>query len=230
MPRRCGGAGMGNHIVQRLLVLGPSLAIAPVFVGQLVALERRALPGLKALELLLLTDRQPELHHDGASGLQLGFEVVDLAIRLLPAVDRGELLDPLDQHPTVIAAVEDRYPSRRGHPAPEAQQVGLVRFFLGRRAGAVYTQVARVETGAYPADGAALAGGIGALVYQQQAAAGKIRPAYQRAQFLLVAGQLLAIFLLAPPQTVIDLLQHGPGRGRQRWRRGAAFGLVAQCA
>src|SRR3990172_3993994 len=58
-PRREGGRGTVDHVADRGLVLLPLLAVAPVFVGDLEALEGDFLAQLEAPELLLLADRQP---------------------------------------------------------------------------------------------------------------------------------------------------------------------------
>src|SRR5438552_9587004 len=61
-PWRDRSARLLEHVARRLLVRVPPGAVAPVFLGDLVLLVRRRLPVLEAPELLVLRDRQPELH------------------------------------------------------------------------------------------------------------------------------------------------------------------------
>src|ERR1700674_1765058 len=60
-PRRDLGAGTIDHVTDGNFVLIPLFAVAPVFGGNLEALECRVLPRPEALQLLRLTDLQPEL-------------------------------------------------------------------------------------------------------------------------------------------------------------------------
>src|SRR6202162_2029632 len=70
-PRRDLGAGTIDHVADRSFVLAPLLAIAPVFGGNLEALERRVLPRPEASQLLRLADLQPELDDDRVAGGEL---------------------------------------------------------------------------------------------------------------------------------------------------------------
>ena len=113
-PGRVPGACGGDHVVHRLLVRLPLLAIAPVLVGQLPALVRQTLALLEAPQLFVLGDVHPVLHQDDAMGHQLRFEVVDLGVGPLPLGVGGEAFDALHQDAAVPRAVEDREPPGPG--------------------------------------------------------------------------------------------------------------------
>src|SRR5512141_3067812 len=59
-PGRDLAAGAVYHVAYRLLVFAPFLAVAPVLLGDLEALEAGLLPQGEALELFLRRDLQPE--------------------------------------------------------------------------------------------------------------------------------------------------------------------------
>jgi hypothetical protein len=59
-----GVVGLDEHVLQGLLVVGAVGEVAPVLAGQLPALERVALAGAEAAQLLVLGDVQPELDED----------------------------------------------------------------------------------------------------------------------------------------------------------------------
>ena len=129
--------GQAQHVVDRLGVLGPLLAVAPVLLGQLPGLERVVPAAFEAAQLLLVREVHPELDHDHALFGQGVFEVVDLVVGPAPLLLGGQLLHPLDQDPAVPAAVED------GHAAPTGQRAarsatgsgGATRRGWGRRRG-----------------------------------------------------------------------------------------------
>src|SRR5689334_15907934 len=76
IPRRQVGAGARDHVANRLLVEAPLLAIAPIFGGDLEALERGVRALLESAELLLFADGEPELDDDDAVFGQSLFEIV----------------------------------------------------------------------------------------------------------------------------------------------------------
>ena len=78
--------------------------------------------GLESLELLLLADLQPELHHDHALHHEAAFELHDLVVGAHPLLARGEVLDALDQYPAVPAAVEHAHPALPGTFAQKRQR------------------------------------------------------------------------------------------------------------
>ena len=91
---------------------------------------------------------------------QLLLEVVDLAVGPAPLGRAGEPLDPLDQHPAVPGAVEDRDPPVARHIAPEPPEIGPPLLLVGRCRDRIDPVLARVERHGHAADGAALAGGV----------------------------------------------------------------------
>ena len=74
LPRRVRVLGPLEHVLDRLRVLRPLLAVAPVLVGDLPALQRVLLALLEALELLLVGDVQPELHEHAALDAERALE------------------------------------------------------------------------------------------------------------------------------------------------------------
>src|SRR4051812_288894 len=108
--------GLGGHVLDRLFVGGPLLAVAPVVRRQLPGLEGVLLAGLEALQLLALRHVHPELHQHHALVHQHAFEVDDLVVGAGPLARGGEALDPLDEHPPVPRSVE------HGHAAPTGQR------------------------------------------------------------------------------------------------------------
>src|SRR5690554_6242541 len=90
-PGRC----VREHLVDGALVVIPALAVAPVLVGELVALVGRSGAGLEASELLVLVVGEEELDHHPAVGQQLLLEVGDVAVGPLPLGPGGEPLVPV---------------------------------------------------------------------------------------------------------------------------------------
>ena len=79
-------AGPGDHVLDRLLVGVALLAVPPVLVGQLPALQRVLLALLESLQLLLRRDVQPELDQDRPLVGEAALEVVDLVVGARPLV------------------------------------------------------------------------------------------------------------------------------------------------
>jgi hypothetical protein len=98
---------------------------------------------------------------------QLFLELVDLVVGAHPVGFGAEAFDALDQHAAVPGTVEDG----DGRPfarqmAPEAPQVGLRAFLLGRRGDRHDAVLARIQRAGDATDGAALAGRVHALEHQ----------------------------------------------------------------
>src|SRR6476659_978200 len=157
VPRRGIGRGALDHVVHRARVGGPLLAVAPVLGGDLEALVRDVLARLEAAQLLGGRDGQPELGDDGAGLGELLLELVDLAVGAHPVELGAELLHALHQHAPVPGAVEDRRLAVSRDVAPEAPQVRLRAFFVGRRGHRDHSEEARVHGLREAPDGAALA-------------------------------------------------------------------------
>src|SRR3954453_12868871 len=170
-PRRRGGSprwGAPEHLLQRGLVGGALLAVAPVLVGELPALQGILAAPLEALQLLGLGDVQEELGEDQAVVGQHALEVVDLAVGPPPLLLGGEALDALDEHAPVPGAIEHGHPAPAGQRGDKAVQV-VVALLVGRRCGErLDADVAGVERGDETLDGAALAARVPALEQDAQ--------------------------------------------------------------
>ena len=80
---------------------------------------------LKAFQLGLLIDRQPELHQHHTGFTELLLEVIDLAIGAQPVPRAAEAFDPLHQHPPIPGTIKYGELATCGNVPPEAPQVGL---------------------------------------------------------------------------------------------------------
>ncbi len=171
VPRRPGRLGALEHVLDGRAVLVPALAVAPVLVGQLPALERILLALAEATQLLLGRDVHPDLHDDDALEVQRALELDDLGVRALPLLGRRESLDALDEHAAVPAAVEHGHAAVPREVLDEALEIEVA-LLVGRGRGVLRdAHVAGVERRDEPLDGAALAGGVPALEDHEQAGA-----------------------------------------------------------
>src|SRR2546423_11374348 len=100
-PGRDLGARAIDHVADGDFILIPLFAIAPIFGGDLEALECRVLPRPEASQLLRLADLQPELDPNPVAGGELFLEIVDLVVGKHPPIDRAITFDPPGHHPTV---------------------------------------------------------------------------------------------------------------------------------
>ena len=114
----------------------------------------------EAAQLLLVREVHPELDHDHALFGQRVLEVVDLVVGPTPLHLGGQPLHPLDQHPSVPAAVEDRHAAPAGQRRPEAPQEMVAQLVVrgGGEGGDV--DVTWIERLDQALDGATLAGGV----------------------------------------------------------------------
>ena len=191
-----------HHVADRGDVLIPFFAISPILFGNLEALEFRILALLESPQLLVSTDLEPELDDHGSSRHQLVFEIVDFGVGPQPILLGAESLDSFDQHPTVPGAVEDGDATGTRHMTPEAPQIGLSAFLLGRRGNGNDLVLAGVKGFDRAAYAAPLASRIRPLEdHDQRAALGKPgivgqleKPTLPMGQFplILLLGQLLA--------------------------------------
>src|SRR6266550_388455 len=187
------GARAIDHVADGDFVLIPLFAIAPVFGGDLEALECRVLPRPEASQLLRLADLQPELEHNRVAGGELFLELVDLVVGAHPLVDRAIAFHPLDQHPTVPGAIENHDPAVRRYVTPEAPQIGLRALFLGRRGGGHGDVLPRIERTGDAPNRAALAGSVRTLEDEDQRMMREALVARQSGQLALVLLQLLLV-------------------------------------
>ena len=167
-PGRPFGAGGAQQMVVRLLVQRPLLARVQVAKAELPVLGRVVDALLQAPALLVKADVQHELHDDGAVLAQHALEVVDLAVALLGGFLVDPALDHRHQHVLVVAAVVDHEFARRRHLMVDAPQVVVAALQFAGRLPADDAHAQRAGFLEHGADGAVLAGGVGALQQHKQ--------------------------------------------------------------
>src|SRR5215813_15036575 len=155
--------GAVQHFADRLLVLLPLPAVAPVVRTDLVVLEAVGLARLEPLELRLPIDVQEELGHLHAVRGERPLEGVDLVVGALPLGFPRQPLHPLHQHPAVPASVEDRDLAAGGQPVPEPPEVVVPAALLVRWSDGPHLVPARIQLGGEPLDAPALPCGVPAL-------------------------------------------------------------------
>src|SRR6202521_116240 len=218
-PRRDLGAGTIDHVADGDFVLIPLFAIAPVFGGDLEALECGVLAGPEASQLLRLADLQPELDDDRVAGCELFLELVDLVVGTHPLIDGAITFHPLDQQPTVPGAIENHDTAVRRNVTPEAPQIGLRALFLGRRGDGHGDVLPRIERAGDAPNRAAFAGSVRALEDKDQRMMREALVARQFRQLALVLLQLaLVVFagkLLGQVEVAdqLDVVEHRRRRG-----------------
>src|SRR3984893_1465594 len=194
-PRRDLGAGTIDHVADGDFVLIPLFAIAPVFGGDLEALECRVLPRPEASQLFRVADLQPELDDNRVAGGELFLELVDLVVGTHPLVDRAITFYPFDQHPTVPGAIENHDPAVRRYVTPEPPQVGLRALVLGRRGDGHGDVLPRIERAGDAPNRAAFAGSVRTFEDEDQRMMREALVARQLGQLALVLLHLpLVIF------------------------------------
>src|SRR5207244_394434 len=142
------------------------------------------------LELLVLADREPELHQHDAVQDQHLLEIVDLRIRAHPVGLGGEALDALHEHAPIPRAVEQLDATASGYMAPEPPQVRLGALLFARRGGGERVIDARIERAGHAPDRAALAGGVEALEHRDRRQGAERAFARQRVEPALPAVKL----------------------------------------
>ena len=165
---RCHGAcevlGAVEHVLDRLGVRRPLLAVAPVLVGELPRLQRVVLAGLEAAQLLLVGDVHPELDQDRALGDQHASRT--RGSRRRPAPTRRRSAKPSTRSTSTRPYQERSKTAMPPQPGSAGQNrhSQWCRFSssVGAENGA-HPHVARVELLDQPLDRAALAGGVPAL-------------------------------------------------------------------
>ena len=196
MPGGVFGAGLGQHLVHGHLVLGPLLPVAPVLVGDLPLLLGGVLALGEAGQLGVLVDVDPEFDHHRAPVGQIALEFVDLVVGPLPVLLAAEALQPLHHHPAVPGAVEDADMTGARQARPEAPQVLAIQLVGQRRGDGMHVKAPGVQRIGHPADVAALARGVPALVAEDHGDLPPVEHVVQRAQPLLELLELLFILLV----------------------------------
>ena len=126
--------GASEHVLDRLGVGTALLAVAPVLVGQLPALELVLLRLSKRFSCSSSEMCIQSLIRSIALVRERALEVVDLAVGAHPLLAAREALDPLDENPAVPRAVEDGHASPARDLRPEAPQE-VVALLVRRRGG-----------------------------------------------------------------------------------------------
>ena len=205
-PWRGVDVGLLEHIVHRVHVEVPGLAVAPVVGGQLVALERVRAPLLEAAQLLLPGDVQPELDDDGAPVVVEALELADLAVGPLPVGARCQALDALDEHAAVPGAVEDGDAPAPGHARVEALHVVPQQLQRRGRTDRVHAHPARIEVSGEARDRASLAPGVDALDDDHRSRALLVvHPHLQPQQLKLQPLELLVVLDPLDPQRRVEV-------------------------
>ncbi len=196
------GAGMDHHLVDRGLVLGPFLPVAPVLVRDLETLIGHLFAVFEAAQLFFLAHLEPELEQDGPALGQLRLELVDLGVGAAPFRVGGEPLDALHQHPAVPGTVVDGDVSGPGDVAPETPQVVVGLLLVGGGRDGNGAIEAGVDGVGEAADGAPFPTGVDPLEDQ-----------YQRTLFIVgLPGQLIELRLQRAQLRLISLPVEGPGQ------------------
>ena len=141
----------------------PLLAVAPVLVGQLPALEGVVPAGLEPLSCSSWEMCSQSLTMTMPSSARDCSKRRDLVVGPAPLLLGGQLLDPLHQHPPVPASGRARpcRPSRAAPARTATRSGGAAR--RGGRPELGHPDVAGVERWPPAADGPPLAGGVPAL-------------------------------------------------------------------
>src|SRR5206468_162297 len=101
LPASVRVVGALEHFLDGAGVGAPSLAVAPVLVGELPGLQRVLGAPLEALELLGTGDVHPELDDDHPLGRQRALEARDLVVGPGPLLLGGKAFHALDENAAV---------------------------------------------------------------------------------------------------------------------------------
>ena len=178
---------------------------------------------------------QPELYNHGAPIVELPLEFIDLTIGALPVLRGAEALDALHHHAAIPGAVEDRNVPILWQARPEPPQIMVGELRRGRACNRDDLVSAGVERGGHTADIAAFAGGVPALVADDDGHALPIDLVVQLAQFLLELFELLFIFFIGDGLVQGDVLQlrHGDkgkvaGKDNIGWGNGVFLAVLLE--
>ena len=115
-----------------------------------------------------MADLQPELQQQDAVCGQLVFKLVNFGVGPAPFLAVGKAFHPFHQYPPVPAPVEDRHVPPPREVAPEAPQVVMGLFLIGRCGNRDDLAQTRIDTLGQATDCASLAGRIDALEQEQE--------------------------------------------------------------
>src|SRR5216684_9178474 len=133
----------------------------PLLVGILESVDQ-------TFPLLLIGDMKANLDELDALVRDLPLEAVDELVTTLDDIERGEIVDPHDQHVLVMRAVEDADVSREGQAAPDAPEEAVPLLRGGRLLEGRDLDRLRVQVADDVRDGAVLTARVHALKHQQQ--------------------------------------------------------------
>src|ERR1700720_3634237 len=162
-PGRHTGRGAGDRFLVSCHEGVPALAIVEVRGAELPALLGVGEPFQQPPALLVAVDVEEELEDRGAVLGEQPLEVVDLGVARLPDLGGHEVVDALDQHRLVVAAVEDPDLAGGRHLLVDAPEEVVVELLLARCLEGRHPDAERVDALEDVGDGAVLAAGVHAL-------------------------------------------------------------------
>ena len=189
-PRRVGRVRAVQHLVHRVSILRPFLAVAPILFRDFPLLERHFFAVSKPAQLFFFVDVDPELEQQRAVIRHQLFHLVDLAVRALPLLLRGKSLHALDQNAPVPRPVKNGKMPGLGHFDPEPPQVVVGEFDVIRRGDGDHLVAAWIHPPHQAFDIAPFAGGVPALVHDDHGLPLPINVVFEFPQpFLIRAAQ-----------------------------------------
>ncbi len=232
VPRCPVGRGLRDRVVEGDLVVVPPLALGQVGHRELPALRGVVVARLEPLALLVLRDRQEELHDGGAVLGEGALELVDLVEPLGPHTLGHEVVDPDDQDILVVRAVEDPDLALARDRLVHPPQVVVGQLVAARDLEAGDRAPLRVEGLHHLVDRPVLAGGIDALEdHEHRVLRLGPEPVLQLAEpHELLRGRLGRRGLVAPVGSGgVELLEVDAGAGSDA-QRVSQVGAVAHLA
>ena len=222
IPGRVVGRGFLHHILNRLGVLFPAVAIAKILIREFPALQGIGEPVLEPLGLLFGCDMEEDLRDMRPVVDECALEVVDLAIGALPFRLGGEPFDALHQHAAVPRPVEDNDLTLVGQPLPEALHI-MLHLLMGRRRGdGMHLEASRVERPAEPPHHATLPCRVTALESDNRVLLRAEIGLLDQLQLRLQRLYFSLIFVEVHSREMVD--------GRERWTlRNEIFVSVHDC-
>src|ERR1035441_7226220 len=107
------GAALAHHVLVRVGILVPILALLQVGRGEFPVLGLVVDALAETLRLLVLVDVEQKLHDARAVLVQHAFEIVDLGVSLAPYGFRHDVMDAHYQYVLIMRTVEDSDLDRR---------------------------------------------------------------------------------------------------------------------
>src|SRR5712692_6997374 len=168
VPRRPSGRAACDGDAVCALVVVPVSTFVDVVHAELPLLVVILESVDQTFPLLLIGDMKADLDELDALVRDLPLEAVDELVTTLDDIERGEIVDPHDQHVLVMRAVEDADVSREGQAAPDAPEEAVPLLRGGRLLEGRDLDRLRVQVDDDVRDGAVLTARVHALKHQQQ--------------------------------------------------------------